>query len=124
MRRVSVLLTLRVDGPPQVKERPRVVRGRAYTPRTTSDAETSIAWQARQIIRRPLSDPVAVSITFRLPDRRRRDLDNLAKTVLDALNGVAWADDSQIHTLHLRKTIDRADPCTLIRVTTLEVAAA
>ena len=32
------------------------------------------------------------------------DLDNVAKTVLDALNGVAWRDDSEITSLTVMKT--------------------
>ena len=39
---------------------------------------------------------LSVSIEASAPDARRRDLDNLLKAVLDALNGVAWVDDSQI----------------------------
>lgn len=31
------------------------------------------------------------------------DLDNLAKSVLDALNGIAWYDDAQIVELHIAK---------------------
>ena len=34
---------------------------------------------------------------------KKPDLDNLTKSVLDALNGVAWHDDAQIVTLHVTK---------------------
>jgi len=37
------------------------------------------------------------------PDRRRRDLDNLAKAVLDGMNGVLYDDDSQIDNLIIRR---------------------
>ena len=51
----------------------------------------------------PISRPIRVSIVANQPDRRRRDLDNLLKAVLDALtkSGV-WADDSLIHDLRIR----------------------
>mgnify|MGYP000985260285 FL=1 len=35
------------------------------------------------------------------PDRRRRDLDNLLKPLLDALSGYAYRDDSQIDRLEI-----------------------
>jgi Holliday junction resolvase RusA-like endonuclease len=40
---------------------------------------------------------------------RRPDLDNLVKAVLDALNGLAWRDDAQIHTLHISKVVAAGD---------------
>lgn len=72
--------------------------------------------------REPLETPVSVYLYFRLPipkshpkkrqeaclsgferHTKRPDLDNLAKSVLDGLNGVIWQDDSQIVSLHLTK---------------------
>lgn len=37
------------------------------------------------------------------PDTYRPDAASEAKLVMDALNGVAWADDSQVVDLHVRK---------------------
>lgn len=34
---------------------------------------------------------------------KRPDLDNIAKTILDALNGLAWKDDSQVVSLTISK---------------------
>ena len=50
----------------------------------------------------PFDGPVKVIITFRPPDRRVRDLDNLPKGLLDALKyaGV-YADDSQVRHLDM-----------------------
>ena len=48
---------------------------------------------------------VEVSIILRPPDRRRRDLDNTLKLLLDSLNGIYWDDDSQI----ARLTIERGE---------------
>jgi crossover junction endodeoxyribonuclease RusA len=45
---------------------------------------------------------IAVDIEVRMPDKRRRDLDNLPNTVLDALTRAAvWADDSQFDDLRV-----------------------
>jgi crossover junction endodeoxyribonuclease RusA len=49
-------------------------------------------------------DRVSVSIVLKPPDRRRRDIDNTAKAILDALAGAGvYDDDCQID----RLTIER-----------------
>lgn len=46
---------------------------------------------------RPLHGPLEIVIDVHPPDRRRRDIDNLQKALLDALaHGGAYHDDSQI----------------------------
>lgn len=50
------------------------------------------------------------------PDRRRRDLDNVAKLIADALNGVAWRDDSHIVVWELSAAIDAQNPRIEVRV--------
>jgi crossover junction endodeoxyribonuclease RusA len=53
---------------------------------------------------RPIAGWLSVWIDFYPPDNRRRDIDNLPKAVLDALqHGGAYMDDSQIVRLHLEK---------------------
>ncbi|MBL8812527.1 MAG: RusA family crossover junction endodeoxyribonuclease [Planctomycetaceae bacterium] len=52
----------------------------------------------------PMTGPLDVRIDFFPPDRRRRDLDNLNKALLDALAfGGAYHDDSQIFRLMLER---------------------
>lgn len=54
------------------------------------------------------SAAVAVDIEARPPDRRRRDLDNLPKAVLDALtHGGVWEDDAQINDLRIWRSAQR-----------------
>jgi len=49
---------------------------------------------------RPLEGRLCVEVTVCVPDRRRRDLDNVGKALLDALaHGGAYRDDSQIDRL-------------------------
>lgn len=56
---------------------------------------------------KPMHGRLAVQLVAIPPDRRRRDIDNLAKALLDALTHVGiWADDSQVD----RLTIVREDP--------------
>ena len=53
---------------------------------------------------KPLSGPLEMTIDIFPPDRRRRDVDNVQKALLDALaHGGAYHDDSQID----RLTIER-----------------
>ncbi len=52
----------------------------------------------------PLDGPLEVDIKVFPPDRRRRDLDNVPKALLDALeHGGAYQNDSQIVKLTLEK---------------------
>lgn len=117
------MLNFTVDGHVVPKGRPRFVRatGHVYTPDKTVEAERAIraAWRATggAVIHRP--NPVSLYVTVVLPRPRSHyrvakgrehevrpgapiaptnqpDLDNLVKTVTDALNGMAWDDDSQV----------------------------
>lgn len=90
----------RVDGEPMSKARARVTRHGAYTPIRTRQAEDAVraAFLAAYPGRTHDSgvNSWAVALVFDRSTRVRRDWDNLAKLVTDALNGLVWADDSQI----------------------------
>jgi crossover junction endodeoxyribonuclease RusA len=52
----------------------------------------------------PLTGPLIVQIEIFPPDNRRRDIDNVQKALLDALqHGGAYYDDSQIVSLSITK---------------------
>lgn len=54
--------------------------------------------------RKPIRGKVEIWISVYPPDRRRRDLDNILKALLDALeHGGAYRDDSQIVGLHVER---------------------
>lgn len=56
---------------------------------------------------RPLAGPLVVDIQVHPPDRRRRDVDNIAKSLLDAMqHGGDYTDDSQI----VRLSIEKGEP--------------
>lgn len=97
------------------KARARVTKHGTYTPPKTRAKETEIGWLAKATGCSPICGPCALSvrITVEPPKswtRKRRadaynqmifptskpDLDNCVKLICDALNGVAWLDDSQI----------------------------
>jgi crossover junction endodeoxyribonuclease RusA len=58
----------------------------------------------QQAKRRQIAERLAVHIEAHPPDRRRRDLDNLPKSVLDGLTQAGlWLDDSQIDDLRVTR---------------------
>ena len=84
-------------GNPIPKGRPRYARDHFYTYAPTADWEEMVGWQARdQFKRRPLLGPLGIGFIFYREDRRKVDLDNLEKAMLDGLQGVFFEDDSQI----------------------------
>lgn len=61
----------------------------------TEVAARCLAWGVK-----PLSGEIAMTVTLVPGDRRRRDIDNVLKPLLDALTrGAAWTDDSQVKRL-------------------------
>ena len=119
------MINIYVAGQPVGKARPRVTRtGRVYTPTKTMKAEASIQDAAREAMQgqQPMEGPVYVSAAFNmaiptswtkgkqtqarndeLMPTAKPDLDNLAKTILDALNGIVYRDDSQVVQLAISK---------------------
>jgi crossover junction endodeoxyribonuclease RusA len=101
-----------VSGKPQAKQRPRVGKGgRIYTPRETAEYEAHVGWCWREAGGERIEKGTAVRVELHVSkdgvevvvepaeDRRhtaRADLDNIAKSVLDGLNGVAFDDDRQV----------------------------
>ena len=63
-----------------------------------------------------LAGDLAVNVVFYFPDKRRRDIDNCLKALLDCCTGVLYDDDSQITELHVYKEIDIKNPRTIIQV--------
>jgi Holliday junction resolvase RusA-like endonuclease len=50
---------------------------------------------------------VELWITLYVGTKREADLDNYHKLSLDALTGVVYEDDSQIHALHMERAYDK-----------------
>lgn len=104
---------------PHAKQRPRSGRGHTYTPTATKNAEAALVAAFRELMpdHSPIDGPILVELnmtdtevvvdirpTGEWANRKLRgDVDNYAKTILDALNGVAFGDDSQIRALLVRK---------------------
>lgn len=114
-------LHLIIPGQPAPKERPRVANGHAFTSSKTRAAEEQITWLAKAARFAPLAGPVSFTARFYVGDLRRRDLDNMAKLVTDALNGIAYADDSQIALMNLSRGYDFGNPRTEVVIAQLDI---
>lgn len=116
-------MRVQIPGPPVPTARARRGRGgHWYTPQRTADAEKAVADACKAVMRgRTYRGPVALAIVFWRPDRRRLDLDNLTKTVMDgATNGDVWDDDSQVVAQVAIVELDAESPRTEIAMCSVE----
>ena len=116
-------IKLVIPMPPVSKARPRFANGHAYTPAKTRRYEEAVRNIARMAINSALTGAIRLYIYFYMPIPKswsktkkslaingelrptsRPDIDNLAKTILDSLNGgIGYNDDSQIVELHVEQ---------------------
>ena len=105
-------------------------------PIATFKATVKQSAQAILCDRPPFDGPVAVHLVFRVPrppsmvwkrrpmpraahvNQKPGDIDNLAKAVLDALNGITWEDDRAVWLALIQKVVCAADegPCVEITI--------
>ena len=124
-----------IQGRPRGKGRPKFTRdGHAYTDEKTREYERIV----RNVFRKkygmdamipkgyhiiveivanfkvPDSDSKSVKaakLTGRIPATIKPDVDNIAKIILDALNGEAWRDDSEVTGIHPVKKYSARGNC-------------
>lgn len=111
-----------VTGVPKGKARPRITSRGNFTPQDTKDYQSLIGFRFIQEFGKiePLQGPLYVCIFAHLPipesySKKRKfelegkfctvkpDADNIAKSVCDALNNIAYKDDNQIVELSVYK---------------------
>lgn len=122
------MITFIVDGPAVPKQRPRINGRRAYTPKRTKDYERKVRQafsdayhgdipvysqdtpvraviEVIQVIPKSWSKKKreAALQNHVAPTSRNGDLDNIAKSILDALNQCVYHDDAQVTTLVISK---------------------
>lgn len=130
------MFTFTISGEPQGKARPRVTTRGTYTPKKTKDYERLVQWEYRKQGGRDYGErqlQVEITANFQIPKSKPRkvvvdmlagqvrptkkpDCDNIAKAILDALNGIAYHDDSQIVTLAVEKWYSPYDPCVIVTI--------
>ena len=110
-------------GKPIGKGRPRLGKYSTYTPQKTVNYETLVKWTFVNTFKnfKPIEGAVKAKITaiFTIPKSyskkkkeellakldytKKPDADNIAKIILDSLNGLAYKDDSQVSCLLVLK---------------------
>ena len=126
-QKIALIVTFEVEGDPVPKGRPRFARRgqfvQTYTDAKTIDYETHVALKARQAI--GASEPFKGALTvflylrYAIPasySKKRKeaclrgveypkkvDLDNVYKSITDAMQGIVYLNDSQIVEAHITK---------------------
>ena len=89
----------------------QLYRGRRFLTKIGKDIKEANYYTAKaQWPYRPFEEAVKVTVRFTFGDKRRHDIDNCLKAVLDSLTGVLWVDDSQIAELNITKCFDPKNP--------------
>lgn len=115
-----------IPGEPRGKGRPRFA-SHAYTDQATRAYEDKVRWEYKAAGGELLAGPVEVKITAyhavpksasktkagqmldgAILPTKKPDVDNIAKAILDGLNGVAYTDDKQVVSLAVDKQYDQA----------------
>lgn len=121
----KVYATFTVPGVPIPKARPRIntTSHRAYTPVKTKKFEELVRFEyLRSNEKKTEVGAVVLGVLFKMPipvktkkadvkkmmngkllPIKRPDLDNLVKSILDGLNGVAYLDDNQVIEINAKK---------------------
>lgn len=111
-------LSLQIPIPPIAWKRTNYWQGKHLTDREQRAYQRDVQrWALSK--RPPLWDQggkFLVMMVFTCKDLRRRDVDNLAKNILDACNGILWTDDHQAQAIVGVKVLDRERPRVDMRV--------
>lgn len=82
-----------------------------YMTKEGKDLKESYQWQAKsQWKQKPSKRVFEISVELYFKDKRRRDVDDYNKILLDSLTGIVWSDDSQIWKITITKFIDAKKP--------------
>ncbi len=112
-----------VPGEPRGKGRPIVTKNGTFTPTRTVEYENFVRMcYIEQCTNQYLDGPISAEITayMQIPKsaskkkraamaageilpEKKPDIDNIAKSILDSLNGIAYKDDSSVTALTVRK---------------------
>ena len=115
------MTVLVIPGPPVPCGRPRLsLDGHAYMPDRTRKYERSVRHFAKAAFPSPIEGPVRLTAVFYCHNRQRRDVDNLLKSIMDGINGIAFADDSQVVSQSALKLVDKNFPRAVVDVSPVQ----
>lgn len=68
-------------------------------------------WQAKSQYKKPVTtEPVELTVELFFKTKRKSDVDNFSKILLDSLSGIVYEDDVQIQKLATTKNYDKENP--------------
>lgn len=119
-------LTFDIPGPAVPKGRPRVTSRGTFTPKRTVEYEKRVRDCAHAVRNRDFwalgwryeVTIHIVPLAAKKPGAKPRgaDVDNVAKSILDALIGVLWSDDAQVSALHVIRHLPSRHPGVRVHV--------
>ena len=84
---------------------------RVYMTTKGKSLKEDYQWQIKsQYKKKPIVGDIDLRIELFFGDKRKRDIDNYNKILLDAFTGILFIDDSQIQSLLIVKNIDVKNP--------------
>lgn len=95
--------------PPSANRYWRNARGRTFVSKEAKEYKQAVKSEMQWLTPKPIEGAVAVTIAVYRP-RRAGDLDNCIKVLLDALNGIAYADDKQVVQINAFRIDDKDNP--------------
>lgn len=114
MKTLQRIITIWVDGQPRPKQSFRYSKKGHYQPAAVAAWQDQVAWAAKVAMQKNnidmLEGILSIKMRFQMGDKKVRDLDNLSKAVLDAMQGIVYLNDNKVHTLHLQKTYKPDEP--------------
>lgn len=117
------MIELELPYPPTVNHYRIPVRGRLITsPEGRLYLDKARLWLIQQRAK-AINGSVSVSIDWHVPDKRKRDPDNILKPILDSLKGFGYEDDSRIDELHVyRREVIKGGKC-IVRIESMDAAS-
>jgi crossover junction endodeoxyribonuclease RusA len=111
------MLEIELPYPPSINHYWRRVGSKTLISRQGRRFRATVMAILARLQMNPLAGKLVVEVQVHPPDTQRRDLDNVQKALLDALqHGGAYADDSQIIRLEVTKGEPIAGGKTLVRI--------
>ena len=115
----EAMYSITLPFPPSVNRYWRAYRGRVCKSADAKAYQEKAGWEAKAAGIQPITGKVAVTLHFYRPIRRG-DLDNRVKVLLDALQGIAYADDNQVNEIHAHQGDDCKNPRVEVCITGID----
>jgi crossover junction endodeoxyribonuclease RusA len=114
------MILLELPFPPSVNHYYRRWRGRTLISREGRKFRARVVSILAARGMRRLDGPLMVEVDVYPPDHRRRDIDNVQKSLFDAIqHGGVYRDDSQIDDIHIRRRTTFPGGKVIVRINTI-----